>query len=176
MLARDRSIEPTRTTAIGWVVAILLISIGMASLAGCGSRVSPTDLEPATFVDLKPADGHLNSLLQIEVNKAVDSHRKPFVEMTADWCKPCKEMHECLDDPLMADAFAGTYIIRLKVDDWKPEQLEALGLPSDVVPVFCEMNEEAKATGRRIDGGAWAANIPANMAPPLKAFFHPPAK
>ncbi|WP_425618705.1 hypothetical protein NA78x_002417 [Anatilimnocola sp. NA78] len=156
----------------------LLIAAVLVAAAGClpVSQISTSKELPATFVDLKPADGHLNSLLQIEVNKAVDAQQKPFVEMTADWCKPCKELKESLDDPLIADAFAGTYIIRLKVDDWKPEQLEAIGLPSDVVPVFCEMNEEAKATGRKIDGGAWAANIPINMAPPLKKFFHPPAK
>ena len=38
--------------------------------------------------------------------------------------------------------------------------------------VFYEVGDDGKPTGRKIDGGAWGDNIPANMAPPLDKFFH----
>ena len=75
-----------------------------------------------------------------------------------------------MKDPRMVDAFAGTYLITLDADEWSGK-LHPMGLDSSSIPVFFELDDKGKATGRKIDGGAWAENIPVNMAPPLKAFF-----
>jgi hypothetical protein len=39
------------------------------------------------------------------------------------------------------------------------------------IPAFFRLDAEGKPVAR-IDGGAWAENIPKNMAPPLKTFFN----
>jgi thiol:disulfide interchange protein len=128
-----------------------------------------TGAEPAA-VRLKPSQGELATLLPAETAKARAKNLKPYVEVRADWCGPCKELEASMTDPRMVDAFAGTYVIRLDADEWAGK-LKAFGLESSSIPVFFEIDDTGKATGRRIDGGAWADNIPANMAPPLKSFF-----
>jgi hypothetical protein len=71
----------------------------------------------------------------------------------------------------MIDAFHGTAIITIDVDAADEKALKAQHLPAQVIPVFFKLDRTGKPTGDRIDGGAWGDNIPANMAPPLKAFF-----
>ena len=76
---------------------------------------------------------------------------------------------------MMRDAFTGTYIIRLDVHDWGAPGTESLlegsGIALNQCPVFFAIDADGAASGRKIGGGAWEANIPCNMAPPLKAFF-----
>jgi hypothetical protein len=69
----------------------------------------------------------------------------------------------------MVDAFDGVYRVKLDRDVWEA-QLEGVRLRSSAIPVFFELADDGTPTGRKIDGGAWAENIPANMAPPLKKF------
>ncbi len=121
-------------------------------------------------VDLKPAEGSLDTLLLREIAKAKEQKRTLYVELGATWCGPCKSLAASLDDAMMKDAFAGTYIVRLDVDEWKA-QLEQQGFKHAGIPVFFAVNDEGHPTGANIDGGAWGADIPQNMAPPLKAFF-----
>ncbi|MCC6525026.1 MAG: hypothetical protein IT373_20395, partial [Polyangiaceae bacterium] len=65
------------------------------------------------------------------------------------------------------------YIVQLEVDAWGAK-LDAAKLPADAIPVFYELSaDDGRPTGRKIDGGAWGDNVPANMAPPLDRFFHP---
>ena len=70
----------------------------------------------------------------------------------------------------MAEAFAGTYIIRLNVDDW-PESVTKNEFNATSIPVFYELDSEGSSTNRSIDGSAWGENTPGNMAPPLAEFF-----
>ena len=60
--------------------------------------------------------------------------------------------------------------IALDLDDWPSAELGALGYKTGSIPVFFAVDENGKAKGRSIDGGAWGDNIPENMAPPLAAF------
>jgi hypothetical protein len=103
-----------------------------------------------TIVSLKPAQGELGPLLAAEAKKARAEGRKPFAEIGAGWCSPCKKLEASLSDPRMVDA----------------------GLKTGAIPVFFELGDDGRPTGRKIDGGAWEEDIPANMAPPLKKFFH----
>lgn len=136
------------------------------SMAGSSSQPASA---PAS-ITLAPAQGELATLLQAEATKARARNLKPFAELRADWCGPCKELEASMEDPRMADAFIGTYLIRLDADAWGGK-LGAAGLDSGSIPAFFEIGDDGKPTGRKITGGAWAANVPANMAPPLKAFF-----
>ena len=122
------------------------------------------------YVRLLPAQGPLKTQLEAELKKAQAKKLKPFLELRAEWCKPCKELEGSMGDKRMADAFAGTYLISIDLDEFG-EQVSQLGFDGSAIPVFYELNGAARPTGRKIDGGAWAENIPQNMAPPLKAFF-----
>lgn len=122
------------------------------------------------YVRLTPSQGPLKLLLDAELKNAQAKKLKPFLELRAEWCKPCKELEASMNDARMADAFAGTYLISVDIDEFN-DQLNKLGFDGSAIPVFYALDANARPTGRKIDGGAWAENIPQNMAPPLKAFF-----
>jgi thiol-disulfide isomerase/thioredoxin len=126
--------------------------------------------QPATLVTLVPAQGALPGLLQREVANAQRLGKAPFVQITAEWCGPCKKLRASMNDPLMQDAFTGTYIILLDTDAWN-KQLEPAGLKTGGIPVFFALDAAAHPTGKTINGGAWGEDIPPNMAPPLRRFF-----
>lgn len=125
---------------------------------------------PFVITALSPTDGELAPLLKAEVAKAKKSNLKPFVEFHAAWCGPCVALEKSMSDQRMIDAFDGTYVIRLDLDDWS-SKLEGTGFRANAIPVFYRLDDDGKPTGKTIDGGAWEDNIPENMAPPLKAFF-----
>jgi thiol:disulfide interchange protein len=126
--------------------------------------------EPVKVVVIAPGQGVLTELLQTEVTAAAALGKVPFVQMTAEWCVPCKKLRASLGDPLMQAAFAGTYIIQVDADAWKDE-LDKAGFDHPAIPVFFAVDAEAHPTGVKIDGGAWGEDIPRNMAPPLERFF-----
>ncbi len=113
----------------------------------------------------------LMAQLASEVGKAKEKGQRPFVEFWADWCGPCKRLEASMDDERMKKAFSGVYLVRANSDDWG-EKATALGYGVGSIPVFYEIGPDGKPTGRTISGGAWAEDIPENMAPPLDAFFH----
>ncbi|MBI4481046.1 MAG: hypothetical protein HY651_13590 [Acidobacteria bacterium] len=130
-----------------------------------------------TIVLIPPSDGVLADVLKAEVPKANQLALKPYAYFYADWCGPCKALRKSLDDadPLMLDAFSGTYIIQLDADTWG-KKLQGTKFTVKAIPVLFELAKDGKPTGRKIDGGAWGEDIPKNMAPPLKAFFQKYAK
>lgn len=146
--------------AAPWLAA--LVCAALIDVASAAESVNVVVLEPGT--------GELVSLLRREVSNAAAQHRVPFLQITAEWCVPCKKLRASLGDPLMQDAFAGTYIIRIDADAWKKE-LKETGFDHPAIPVFFAVDASARPTGAKIDGGAWGDDIPPNMAPPLKQFF-----
>jgi len=120
-----------------------------ASLAACDQK-SPTVLVPpltaasaeaapqaAGFVitELKPPQGELPALLAAEAAKAKAKGLKPFIEVSATWCGPCQKLKNSLGDPVMTEAFRGTYIVKLDLDEWETALARA-GYPVKVVPIF----------------------------------------
>ena len=161
-----------------------LLALAALFVVACDSKrpTSPTATpEPSTtpvakarfvVLDVAPTAGpDLGSVVRAEAAKAKAQGLKPFVEFAAGWCEPCQAIKKSLDDPKMKAAFEGTYIIRLDADAWG-ERLAGSGFAVRTIPVFYQLDEEGKPTGRTIDGGAWAENVPVNMAPPLDKFFH----
>ena len=156
---------------------VFVIILALVAIA-CGSEEpipeTPTDTSPApdsfTLVELHPSHGKLNALLAEHTNLALAADRRPFVELYADWCPPCIKLDESLADQRMVEAYRGTYIIRLDLDDWN-RQLSGTDFTVTVIPIFFELDGEGAPTGRTITGGAWGEDVPENMAPPLHNFF-----
>lgn len=159
---------------LGTIITLFLLACNLLSGQLTSSDEQPVE-SPApdkfTIVQLNYSDTPLNHLLKAEVQKAREQGRDPYVEFYADWCPPCKALRKNLGDERMVDAFTGTYIIQLNLDEWKSELPEA-GFTVPGIPMFFELDAAGKPTGRIISGGAWGEDIPENMAPPLKEFFH----
>jgi thiol-disulfide isomerase/thioredoxin len=131
---------------------------------------APPPERPFTLVELAPTQGDLTPLVAEQVERAHAQGKKPFVEFYADWCGPCAAVHRSMDDPRMIDAFRGTYIVRLNVDDWK-DKLPGTGFVPREIPVFYAVNKAGRPSGRSLLGLSWGKSIPENMAPKLAAFF-----
>jgi thioredoxin-like negative regulator of GroEL len=161
------------------VCALLVIGCakdkGESTASGAAAPASATVAAPkaaaaARVVEI-PNSGDFDALVAGEAAKARADGLVPFLEFEASWCPPCKAIAKTLADrdAQMVDAFAGTAIIQVDLDAW-PKPAEALHV--DAIPVFLALDNGGKPTARKIDGGAWADNVPENMAPPLKKFFH----
>jgi thiol-disulfide isomerase/thioredoxin len=152
----------------------LLIALVLGS-AGCGrsSDEAASGGGSGTFRHVTPStdSARPNAVIAEEAKKAEQLNLKPFVFFSASWCPPCQAVKGSMDDPLMQDAFSGTYIIELDIEQW-PQLADAFRVGP--IPVFHEVDSAGNPTGRSIDGNAWGENIPANMAPPLKQFFQAP--
>jgi thiol-disulfide isomerase/thioredoxin len=165
---------------------LFLASTLLLALAACGQSSDKPGPDPAAtgapqgaaakdgrgFVvtQIKPTDATFLGDIQAEVKKAKAQGLTPYVEFWATWCGPCMAIKKSLDDPGMKAAFKGTYIIQIDADS--APSLEGTGYKAGIIPIFYEVKDDGKPTGRTIDGGAWGDNIPANMAPPLDKFFH----
>lgn len=127
-----------------------------------------------TIVRLHPGDGDLQMLLAQETQKATELGLMPVAEFDAAWCPPCQAINEGLEskNELMLEAYAGTYIIRLDVDDWGWSDSNLHDFDFDGIPVYFKLDAQGKPTGEVIDGDAWGENIPENIAPPMDEFFH----
>jgi thiol:disulfide interchange protein len=127
-----------------------------------------------TVVRLHPGDGELQSLLKAEAQTAVGLQQMPVVEFDATWCPPCKAIDQGLKEKnqLMLDAYAGTYIIKLDVDEWGWSDSTLHDFDFDGIPVYFKLDAAGQPTGKTVDGNAWGDNIPENMAPVMDKFFH----
>ena len=170
-----------KQTVLITILALTTFFAWQSLVARSGQAADPipdnTAAKNFTIVLIPPSDAALPVMLKAEVPNAKELGRKPYAYFYADWCGPCKALRKSLDDadPLMMDAFRGTYIIQLDADTWG-KKLEGTEFTVKAIPVLFELDNNGKPTGHRIDGSAWGEDIPKNMAPPLKAFFLKSAK
>ena len=127
--------------------------------------------EKFTIVRVEKGNGKLEDVLRVEAQKAVDMGRHPYVEFYADWCPPCNALRESINDERMIEAFEGTYIIQLDLDEWE-QKLSGTGFRVVGIPAFYEIDADGKPTGRMITGAAWGEDVPENIVPPMKEFFN----
>lgn len=138
--------------------------------------IDDQDLQPTRFtiVRLHSKDGDLQTMLAKETEKAVALGQMPIVEFDATWCPPCQAIDRAIkaNNQIMLDAYAGTYIIKLDVDDWGWGDSRKHDFQFEGIPVYFKLDPEGEQTGEVIDGGAWGEDIPENIAPVMDAFFH----
>jgi len=165
------------------ILFVLLLAISITIACSLFNRPDPAteivaeaeteespDPTSFTLVTIHPSQGDLASVMKYHVGQATQLKRKPFAEFSAEWCPPCKALASSLSDARMVEAFRGTYIIRIDIDEWK-SQLARSDFNVLGVPAFFELGDNGQPSGRIITGAAWGDDIPKNMAPPLKEFF-----
>lgn len=174
-LTLPRIVEPVRVATPGAPAQAAAPSPARVIPRNPGDTLVGVEISPAptrfTIIRLGTPPGPLNALLAEHVRRARAAGRRAFVEFEADWCGPCRALTASLGESRMVEAFEGTYIVRVNSDLWMT-RLADTGFDASTIPVFYELNDAGRPTGRSINGGAWGEDIPANMAPPLKAFFH----
>ena len=127
-----------------------------------------------TVVRLHPNDGDITTRLAEEAKKAAALDQIPVVEFDATWCPPCQAIDKAIKakNELMLNAYAGTYIIKLDVDEWGWGDSRLHSFEFSAIPVYFKLDSEGNQTGEVIDGGAWGEDIPENIAPVMDNFFH----
>ena len=133
-----------------------------------------TEYGTFTIVRIHPQNGEMQSMLAIEAEYAVSQGLMPVVEFDATWCPPCQAIDKAIKskNKLMMDAYSGTYIIKLDVDEWGWKNGKVKNFRFSGIPVYFKLDEKGKQTGDVIDGGAWGEDIPENIAPVMDKFFH----
>ncbi|HLO31040.1 MAG TPA: thioredoxin domain-containing protein [Anaerolineales bacterium] len=141
--------------------------------------IQPSDSQdPApdgfTIVRLHPKDGDLQKMLAEEAQKASALGQMPIVEFDATWCPPCQAIDKGIKsrNELMLEAYRGTYIVKLDVDEWGWKDGKVQDFSFTGIPVYFKLDAEGHQTGDVIDGGAWGEDIPENIAPVMDKFFH----
>ena len=127
-----------------------------------------------TIVRLHPQGGDLKTLLAKNAAKAVALGQLPVVEFDATWCPPCQAIDQGIQEKneLVLDAYAGTYIMKLDVDEWGWGDSKLHDFDFDGIPVYFQLDGDGNPTGKTVDGNAWGENIPENFAPVMDEFFH----
>jgi thiol:disulfide interchange protein len=166
---------PTSTTAPAPTLAPSIQSVPLPTeSASATSELQATAPTGFTTIRLHPQDGDLHAMLAQEAQKAIAQGLMPVAEFDATWCPPCRVIEEALDakNELMLKAYAGTYIIKMDVDEWGWTEEGVQDFKFDGIPVYFKLDVQGKQTGEVIDGNAWGENIPENIAPPMDEFFH----
>lgn len=130
---------------------------------------------PFEVVDLRPGDGSLKRQLVAAVAAASSEHLRPYVELTSAWCAACHWLDHSLAKSPVAQAFGGTYLVRIDVDRWEG-LMSGTGLDDHdgPLPAFVALSQRARPVGDWIDRADWDSDVPAQAAPVLAVFFHWP--
>lgn len=137
--------------------------------AGDSSNSAAKTETPKAAIEKIDFYGQQKSLKEV-IAATYAAGRTPVVYFWAGWCAPCGEFKQSLPDPLMQDALNNVTLIMVDtdVDDVKEKHGSAFGVSG--IPAFVKVDKEGNYVDL-VDGGAWDENIPANMAPVLKAFL-----
>ena len=127
-----------------------------------------------SIIRLHPRADDLQTMLAGEVQKAEALGQIPVVEFDATWCPPCRAIDTAIQskNELMLNAYRGTHIIKLDVDEWRWNDSKVQPFSFGAIPIYFKLDSEGQQTGEVIDGGAWGEDIPENIAPVMDAFFH----
>lgn len=142
---------------IGAIVLVIIVAVTALSKKKTNTHTGP-------LVELNKSGKTLPEVIA----GVLDAGRIPVLYFSADWCAPSVDFKKYLTDPLMQDALTNVTLIEIDTDNDNENYAARYNARS--IPLFVKVDREGKSLGA-INGGAWDANIPVNMAPPMKAFI-----
>jgi len=155
---------------------LLFVAVIAILLFGCSEHSTDKyfyhskDYPNFSVVELQWEGETLANEISKHASIAQNRGQKVFLQMTAQWCSPCKRLRRKTEEaPLMA-AYKGTYIIRLDYDEWKID-LAGIGLNKAPIPSFWELGTNHKVTDYFVDGNYWKEITAEAMAPILSNYF-----
>lgn len=123
-----------------------------------------------SIVELEWSGVALSEEMAKHAEIAKQRQQKVFLQMTGEWCSPCKRLRGKTEVQPLKEAYAGTYIIRLDYDEWKIDMAQ-LGLQKAPVPSFWELGQNNQVTSYYINGNGWPEITAESMAPILATYF-----
>lgn len=119
-------------------------------------------------------EGAFNDLLAEHARRAAALGQQPIAYFTAHWCPSCRVLSDGLSEqhPALVEAFEGVYLICINVDEW------GWGVPGsdfprvEAIPAFYRLDNNGRYTGDSIDGSAWEADTPENIARVMGPWLH----
>lgn len=137
------------------------------------SKYTNQSYDGFTIVEVEWDGIPLKQVIQTHYQLALSKNQKVFIQITAEWCSPCKRLRTKTKDPLMKKAYQGTYIIRLDRDEWEKDFAE-IGIKKTPIPIFWELGDDNKnltVTNYALDGNYWKEITAEALSPVLKAYF-----
>ncbi len=168
--------------AWGRVVAAAVGAAMAASAVACGTGHLPKPDSrlgqglPFAVVDIRPSGGSMAEQLAKAADDAAQANLRPYVELTSEWCRACHFLDHSFSKHSVAQAFGGTYIVRVDVDHWEG-LLGGTGLDNHdggPLPAFIALSQRGHPIGDWVDRTDWASDVPELAAPVLADFFHWP--
>ena len=164
-----------RTHRVGLVAVVLggIASVACAAARHPSAAAGVGSGAPFSVVNLRPSDGRLSSQLAIAANDAAAANLRPYVELTSAWCQACHWLDRSLSKQSLAQAFGGTYVVRIDVDRFEG-RLGGTGLDYHVgsLPAFVALDHTGRPIGDWVDRSTWGSDVPTQAAPVLAEFFH----
>lgn len=119
-------------------------------------------------VDLGGDEQTLRGALIAQMKSAKAASKDVLVLVMADSCEPCKKLYESLKDPAMQEALTPVVLVRVNQLVFEKE-LSEMHYQTKAMPGLYLLSSDASPRDG-ILGNEWDDDIPANMAPVLKAF------
>jgi hypothetical protein len=160
--------------AAGAALAAGVIACGTGQLPKPDSRIG--EGLPFAVVDIRPTGGNMTEQLAKAADEAARANLRPYVELTSAWCRACHWLDRGLSKRSVAQAFGGTYIVRVDVDHWEG-LLGGSGLDNHdggPLPAFIALSQRGHPIGGWVDRADWSSDVPELAAPVLADFFHWP--
>lgn len=169
---------------MGQACVLFLLGVSVGWLVACRDEPAmpaETTAAPARshgagashWIEQERSGTALDALLAGHARRAAGQGLRPVLYVGASWCQPCKLLAQHRDDPRVASALRGTYMVEIDFDDWTVAELGAAGYGVQAVPVFFAIGGAGEAAGPRLDGGAWGGDAE-HIAAAFEGFFQQP--
>lgn len=121
-------------------------------------------------IDVGPTIRSLSDTIADEYTESRAKGERLLLWTVVSDCAPCARVADALIDDRVQRALAGVRLLRIDAHQFAIE-LSHLNVPTDVLPGFAIVGENARASDF-VHGGEWDEDVPQNIAPVLESFVH----
>jgi thiol:disulfide interchange protein len=155
-------------------VTLLAFAAGCKSDNDTKAQVSVTKQSGIEFV-VAPQLANVAPWIAEQKTLAVANGKQILVYVGAPWCEPCEVFHKAAVDGLLNADFPNLRLLQFD-SDRDNDAITAAGYGSEMIPLFAEIGDNGRASGRTIAGAVKGNAAIASITPRLKTLLAPPAK